>query len=70
MQYMVIYNHRRGVDKMIKKAILKLQKETGASPYDIMQAFVYGALWALVLVCSIYPICWVLVKIAEVFGRI
>ena len=55
---------------MIKRAILKLQKETGASPYDIMQAFVYGAIWGLVIAGSIYPICWILVKIAEVFGRI
>lgn len=55
---------------MIKKAILKLQKETGASPYDIMSAFIYGAIWALVLVGSIYPMCWTLVKIAEVTGRI
>ena len=55
---------------MIKKAILKLQKETGASPYDIMQAFVYGAIWALVLIASIYPVCWVLVKIGEMLGRI
>lgn len=55
---------------MIKKAILKLQQETGASPYDIMSAFIYGAIWALVLAASIYPICWVLVKIAEILGRI
>lgn len=55
---------------MVKKAILKIQKETGASPYDIMQAFVYGAIWALVLIGSIYPVCWVLVKIAEMLDRI
>ena len=55
---------------MIKKAILKIQKETGAKPYDIMQAFVYGAIWALVLIGSIYPACWVLVKIAKMLGRI
>lgn len=55
---------------MIKKAILKLQKETGASPHDIMSAFIYGAIWGLVIAGSIYPIFWVLVKIAEVFGRI
>lgn len=54
---------------MIKKAILKLQKETGASPYDIMSAFIYGAIWGLVIAGSIYPICWVLVKIAEMLGR-
>lgn len=54
---------------MIKKAILKLQKETGASPYDIMSAFIYGAIWALVLIGSIYPVCWVLVKIGELLGR-
>ena len=53
---------------MIKKAILKLQEETGASPYDIMSAFVYGAIWALVLAVSIYPVCWILVKIAEKLG--
>lgn len=55
---------------MIKKAILKLQKETGVSPYDIMSAFIYGTIWTLVLIGSIYPVCWVLVKIAETFGRI
>lgn len=55
---------------MIKKAILKLQKESGASPHDIMSAFIYGAIWALVLIGSIYPMCWVMVKIAEVAGRI
>ena len=55
---------------MIKKAILKIQEQTGASPYDIMSAFIYGAMWALVLIGSIYPACWVLVKIAEMFGRI
>lgn len=55
---------------MIKKAILKLQKESGASPHDIMSAFIYGAIWALVLIGSIYPTCWVLVKIAEAVGRI
>ena len=55
---------------MIKKAILKIQKETGATPYEIMSAFVYGAIWALVIVLSIYPLCWVMVKIAEVVGRI
>ena len=54
---------------MIKKTILKLQKETGASPYDIMSAFIYGAIWGLVLAGSIYPACWVLVKIAELIGR-
>lgn len=53
---------------MIKKAILKMQKETGASPYEIMSAFVYGAIWALLLVGSIYPACWVMVKIAEALG--
>lgn len=55
---------------MIKKVILKLQQETGASPHDIMSAFIYGAIWALVLVGSIYPACWVLVKIAGMLGRI
>lgn len=55
---------------MIKRAILKLQKETGASPYEIMSAFIYGAIWSLVLIGSIYPACWVLVKIAEMLGRI
>lgn len=55
---------------MIKQAILKIQKETGANPYDIMSSFIYGAIWALVLIGSIYPVCWVLVKIAEMFGRI
>lgn len=55
---------------MIKKAILKIQKETGASPYDIMQAFIYGAIWALVIVLSIYPLCWAIVKVAEMLGRI
>lgn len=55
---------------MIKKAILKIQKETGASPYDIMSAFMYGTIWALVLAGSIYPTCWVMVKIVEVVGRI
>lgn len=55
---------------MIKKAILKLQKETGAKPYDIMSAFIYGTIWALVLVGSIYPVCWVMVKVAEMLGRI
>ena len=54
---------------MIKKAILKMQKETGASPYEIMSAFIYGAIWALVIAGSIYPACWVLVKVAEVLGR-
>lgn len=54
---------------MIKKAILKLQKETGASPYEIMSVFIYGAIWGLVLAGSIYPACWVLVKIAEILGR-
>lgn len=55
---------------MIKKAILELQKETGASPYDIMSAFICGAIWALVLIGSIYPACWIIVKIAEMLGRI
>ena len=55
---------------MIKKAILKLQKETGVSPYDIMSAFICGAIWALVLIGSIYPMCWAIAKIAEVTGRI
>lgn len=55
---------------MIKKAILKLQQETGASPYDIMSAFVYGAIWGLVIAGSIYPMCWLIAKIAEMFGRI
>ena len=55
---------------MIKKAILEIQKQTGANPYDIMQAFIYGAIWGLVIVLSIYPTCWALVKIAEMLGRI
>ena len=55
---------------MIKKAILKIQKETGASPYDIMSAFIYGAIWGLVIAGSIYPLCWAVVKIAEITGRI
>ena len=67
---MLLYNYRRGVDNMIKKAILKIQKETGTSPYDIMQAFIYGAIWALVIVLSIYPLCWAIVKIAEITGKI
>ena len=67
---MIYYNYRRGVDNMIKKVILKLQQETGASPYDIMSAFIYGAIWALVLAASIYPLCWITVKIEEMLGRI
>ena len=55
---------------MIKQAILKIQKETGASPYDIMSAFIYGAIWGLVIAGSIYPLCWIMVKIAELLGRI
>ena len=55
---------------MIKKAILKLQQETGASPYDIMSAFIYGAIWGLVIAGSIYPLCWAIVKMAEMSGRI
>ena len=54
---------------MIKRAILKIQKETGATPYEIMQAFLYGAIWATIKIGSIYPACWVLVKIAELLGR-
>lgn len=54
---------------MIKKAILKLQKETSLSPYSIMQAFIYGAIWGLAIAGSIYPACWVLVKIGELLGR-
>lgn len=54
---------------MIKKAILKIQKETGLSPYSIMEAFLYGAIWGAILVGSIYPACWVLVKIGELLGR-
>lgn len=54
---------------MIKKAILKIQEQTGASPYDIMSAFIYGAIWGLILAGSIYPTCWVVVKIAEMLGR-
>ena len=54
---------------MIKKAILEIQKQTGATPYDIMSAFVYGAIWGLILAGSIYPTCWVVVKIAEMLGR-
>lgn len=53
---------------MIKKAILKIQKETGASPHDIMSAFIYGAIWGLVIAASIYPLCWIMVKIAELLG--
>lgn len=55
---------------MIKKAILKIQEETGASPYDIMSAFIYGAIWGIVIASSIYPLCWAIVKIAETTGRI
>ena len=55
---------------MIKKAILKMQQETGASPYEIMSAFIYGAIWGLVIAGSIYPLCCVIVKIAEMLGRI
>lgn len=65
---MILYNYRREVDNMIKRAILKIQKETGVSPYDIMQAFIYGAIWGLVIAGSIYPMCWVVVKIAELLG--
>lgn len=54
---------------MIKKAILKMQEQTGASPYEIMSAFIYGAIWATILIGSIYPACWILVKIAELLGR-
>lgn len=66
---MIYYKHK-GVDNMIKKAILKIQEETGASPYDIMSAFIYGAIWGIVIASSIYPLCWAIVKIAETTGRI
>ena len=68
MVYTII-TEGRGI-QMIKKVILKLQHETGASPYDIMSAFIYGAIWGLVTAGSIYPLCCVIVKIAEMLGRI
>lgn len=53
---------------MIKKLMLKIYKESGLTPYDQMEAFIYGALWACIFFLSIYPTFWILVKVAEMLG--
>lgn len=53
---------------MIKKIMLKIYEESGLTPYAQMEAFVYGALWACLLMLSIYPTFYIIVKVAEVVG--
>ena len=53
---------------MIKKLMLKIYKESGLTPYAQMEAFIYGALWACLLMLSIYPAFYIMVKVAEMVG--
>lgn len=53
---------------MIKKLILRVCKITGLTPYDVMESFISGVITALLLLVSVYPACWTIVKIAEVVG--
>lgn len=53
---------------MIKKLMLKIYKETELTPYDQMEAFIYGALWACIFFLSIYPTFYIMVKVAEMVG--
>lgn len=53
---------------MIKKLMLKIYKESGLTPYDQMEAFIYGAIWACLLMLSIYPTFYIMVKVAEMVG--
>ena len=55
---------------MIKKIMLKIYRESGLTPYEQMEAFIYGALWACVLMLSIYPTFYIMVKVAEMVGLI
>ena len=53
---------------MIKKIILKMCKITGLTPYDVMESLVSGAITAVLLLASVYPTCWAIVKIAGMVG--
>lgn len=53
---------------MIKKLILKVCKLTGLTPYDVMEGFVSGVITALLLLVSVYPTFYIMVKVAEMVG--
>ena len=64
---MILYNYGGGI-QMIKRLILKVCKITGLTPYDVMESLVSGAITAVLLMLSVYPTSWVIVKIAEMVG--
>ena len=43
-------------------------KITGLTPYDVMESFASGAITAVLLMLSVYPTCWMIVKIAKMVG--
>ena len=53
---------------MIKRLILKVCKLTGLTPYDVMESFVSGVVMALLLLVSVYPTFYIMVKAAEMVG--
>lgn len=53
---------------MIKKLMLKIYEESGLTPYAQMEAFIYGALWACMIMLAIYPTFYIMVKVAEMVG--
>ena len=53
---------------MIKKLMLKIYEESGLTPYAQMEAFIYGALWACIMMLSMYPTFYIMVKVADLVG--
>ena len=53
---------------MIKRLILNVCKITGLTPYDVMEGFVSGAITAVLLLISVYPTFYIMVRVAEMVG--
>lgn len=56
--------------KVIKNAIITLADCWELTPAEVLECIMQAAAFVAVTTLSIRPICWVIVKIAELVGRI
>lgn len=56
--------------KFLKNAIAETANYWRITPYEVVDIGVKSTLVAIGLFTSIRPFCWVVVKIAELIGRI
>lgn len=56
--------------KLIKKSILKMCSIFEMTPYNVVDCVIKAFAFATITAFSIRPLCWAMVKIAELIGRI